>query len=106
MKKNNAITPDYVLRLFITGASPNSIKAVNNVKVICDKYLKDNYVLEIIDVYQQPLVAKNEQIVALPLLLKSHPFPVRRLIGSMSDTDKVLKGLDLDGIINTETIDK
>lgn len=94
------------MRLFITGASPNSVKAVNNLKTICEKYLKDNYELEIIDVYQQPLVAKKEQIIALPLLIKSHPFPVKRLIGNMSDTDKVLKGLALEELINKEEIDK
>jgi circadian clock protein KaiB len=101
LEKLTTITPAYVLRLYITGVSPNSVKAVNNLKSICDKYIKDKYELEIIDVYQQPLVAKNEQIIALPLLIKLHPLPVRRLIGNMSDTDKVLRGLDLEEIINT-----
>jgi circadian clock protein KaiB len=101
LKKNTTITPVHVLRLYITGVSPNSVKAINNLKSICDKYLKDRYELEIIDVYQQPLVAKNEQIIALPLLIKLHPLPVRRLIGNMSDIDKVLRGLDLEEIVNT-----
>ncbi len=88
-------TPDYILRLYITGASPNSAKAISNIKKICDQYLKNGYKLEIIDVYQQPDIARKEEIVALPLLVRSFPLPVKRLIGSMSDTQKVLKGLEL-----------
>lgn len=105
MKKNITITATYILRLYISGASPNSVRAVNNIKSICEKYLKDNYELEIIDVYQQPIVAQHEQIIALPLLIKLQPFPVRRLIGNMSDSEKVLKGLDLEEYINIKTID-
>jgi circadian clock protein KaiB len=89
------IPPKYVLRLYITGASPNSAKAINNLKSICNKYLPDGYDLQIIDVYQQPSIASKEQIIALPLLIKSFPLPVKRLIGSMSDRDKVLKGLEV-----------
>ena len=85
----------YRLRLFITGAAPNSSRAVMNLKDICETYLKGRYELEIIDVYQQPLIAQNEQIVALPLLVKATPGPERRLIGDMSDVDKVLRGLGL-----------
>jgi len=106
LKKDKTITPAYVLRLYITGASPNSVKAVNNIKFICDKYLKDKYELEIIDVYQQPLVAKSEQLIALPLLVKSYPLPVKKLIGNMSDTEKVLKQLELEMHINNEVSDK
>ncbi|WP_026629889.1 circadian clock KaiB family protein [Dyadobacter alkalitolerans] len=85
----------YELRLFITGASINSRRAVVNVKEICETYLKDRYSLEIIDVYQQKTIAEKEQIIALPLLIKSAPLPARRLIGDMSDTEKVLKGLGI-----------
>jgi len=85
----------YVLRLFVTGASPNSIRAITNLKKICETYLKDNYELEIIDIYQQPLIAESEQIIALPLLIKKAPSPERRLIGDMSDTQRVLRGLGL-----------
>lgn len=85
----------YVLRLFITGASINSRKAVVNLKEICEKYMKDNYSLEIIDVYQEKTLAEKEQILALPLLIKSKPLPARRLIGDMSDTEKVLRGLGI-----------
>ena len=83
----------YVLRLFVTGASINSLRAVSNVKEICEKYLKGNYSLEIIDVYQQKVLAEKENIIALPLLIKSFPLPERRMVGDMSDTSKVLKGL-------------
>jgi circadian clock protein KaiB len=85
----------YVLRLFVTGATPNSAKAIANLKDICETYLKDNYDLEIIDVYQQPLIAENEQIIALPLLIKKFPSPQKRLIGDMSDIEKVLRGLSI-----------
>jgi circadian clock protein KaiB len=88
--------PFYKLRLFITGASPNSIRAVNNTRRVCEQYLKGRYELEIIDVYQQAELIKSEQIVALPMLKKDHPFPQKRLIGDMSDLEKVLKGLGLE----------
>ncbi|MCE7040983.1 circadian clock KaiB family protein [Dyadobacter sp. CY312] len=83
----------YVLRLYITGASTNSLKAVNNLKEICDTYLDGKYSLEIIDVYQQKALAKKENIIALPLLIKSFPLPEKRIVGDLSDTAKVLKGL-------------
>ena len=86
---------NYQLRLFVTGASPNSTRAISNLKEICETYLKGKYELEIIDVYQQPLIAESEQIVALPLLIKKFPLPERRLIGDMSEIEKVLKGLGL-----------
>ncbi|WP_439583460.1 circadian clock KaiB family protein [Dyadobacter bucti] len=85
----------YVLRLFVTGASLNSRRAVVNLKDICEKYIKDDYSLEIIDVYQQKHIAEREQLLALPLLIKSHPLPEKRMIGDMSDTEKVLKGLGI-----------
>jgi len=86
---------EYILRLFVTGASPNSTRAIANLKEICETHLKGNYTLEIIDVYQQPLIAENEQIIALPLLIKKSPSPEKRLIGDMSDIEKVLRGLSL-----------
>jgi len=85
----------YVLRLFVTGATANSRRAVIHIKEICESYLANNYSLEIIDVYQQKEIAEQEQIIALPLLIKSSPLPQRRLIGDMSDTQKVLKGLGI-----------
>jgi len=95
MEETTATPEIYRLKLYITGASPNSAKAVNNIKNICEKFLKNRYVLEIIDIYQQPLLATTEQIIALPLLIKSYPLPAKRLIGNFADKEKVLKGLDL-----------
>jgi circadian clock protein KaiB len=85
----------YKLQLYVTGATPNSSRAIANIKDICEMHLKGKYELEIIDVYQQPLTAQHEQIVALPLLVKKSPLPERKLIGDMSDTEKVLKGLNI-----------
>lgn len=85
----------YVLRLYVTGASINSLRAIVNIKEICDKYIPDKYSLEIIDVYQQKSIAEQEQIIALPLLIKRAPLPEKRLIGDMSDTIKVLNGLGI-----------
>lgn len=97
---NNLDTENtYLLRLFVTGATPNSTRAIANLKEICEEHLKGNYELEIIDVYQQPLIAQSEQIIALPLLIKKSPYPERRLIGDMSDTKKVLRGLNLTATI-------
>ena len=88
--------PDtYNFRLFITGASPNSARAVANIRHICETYLKGNYTLEIVDVYQQQEIAEKEQLIALPLLIKKHPLPVRRLIGDLSDKQKVLMELGI-----------
>jgi circadian clock protein KaiB len=101
MENNKSIEPNYILKLYITGATPNSVRAINNLKKICEKYLKNRYELEIIDIYQQPLIAKTEQIIALPLLIKISPLPLKRLIGNMSDTQKVLKGLELEPV-NTD----
>lgn len=94
-KNSKKITAEYVLRLFITGATPNSIRAVTNIKQICEDHLKGRYSLEIIDVYQQVGIAEQEQLIALPLLIKKTPLPERRMIGDLSDTGKVLKGLGL-----------
>lgn len=93
--ENSSESTDYVLRLFITGASPNSVRAITNIKELCEKYLSGRYSLDIIDVYQQGAIAEKEQIVALPLLIKKMPLPERRLIGDLSETDKVLNGLGL-----------
>lgn len=92
---DDADTPEYVLRLFITGSSPNSVRAVSNIRQICETHLKGRYSLEIIDVYQQPALAQQEQIIALPLLIKKRPLPQRRLIGDLSESDKILKILDV-----------
>lgn len=95
-KQENDADDHYELQLFVTGASPNSVRAIANTRRICEEHLQGKYTLKIIDVYQQPIIAKEEQLIALPMLLKSHPPPATRLIGDMSDTQKVLKGLGRD----------
>lgn len=86
----------YVLRLFIAGMGPKSVQAIDNIKRICDEYLPGKYQLEIIDIYQYPIFAKDGQIVAAPTLIKELPPPLRKLIGSLADTERVLVGLDLE----------
>jgi len=85
----------YILRLYVTGMTPRSARAVKNLQTICDEYLKGRYDLEVIDIYQQPALTKGEQIIAAPTLIKKLPLPMRRIIGDMSDRDRVLLGLDL-----------
>jgi len=85
----------YALRLLVTGATPNSSRAISNLKEICETYLKGKYELEIIDVKQQPLITESEEIIALPLLIRKSPLPQKRLIGDMSDIEKVLRWLCL-----------
>ena len=85
----------YVLSLFISGISPKSTLAVTNIKRICEAKLQGRYKLEIIDIYQQPLLARSHQIIAAPTLIKRSPLPLRRLIGDMSNEAKVLSGLEL-----------
>ncbi len=85
----------YVLSLYVSGIHPNSTRAVVNIKSICEKYLKGRYELEIIDIYQQPDFALLEEIIAIPLLIKLLPLPVVRFIGDLSDTEKVLKELQI-----------
>ena len=85
----------YILILYVTGMTPRSIQAVNSLKKICKESLKGCYDLKVIDIYQQPDVAKREQLVAAPTLIKKLPLPLRRFIGDMSDTEKILAGLDM-----------
>ncbi len=110
MKKRNAPTPDhsadfdadaahakarYILRLYVTGTTPHSIRAIKNIRKICDEYLHGRYDLEIIDLSQRPGLAEGEQIIAAPTLIKKLPLPLRRFIGDMSQTERILLGLDL-----------
>lgn len=85
----------YVLRLYVTGMTPKSTRAIANVQKLCEKYLEGYYELKVIDIYQQPKLAKGEQIIATPTLIKQLPSPFRKLIGDMSDTERVLVGIDL-----------
>ena len=87
----------YILRLYVTGMTMRSARAIENLRTICEERLAGRYQLEVIDIYQQPELAGREQIVAAPTLVKSLPLPLRRIIGDMSDRDRVLIGLDLRG---------
>jgi circadian clock protein KaiB len=85
----------YILRLYVTGSSHRSLQAVYNLKKICEEYLPDDYDLEVIDIYKDPAAAREEQIIAAPTLVKKLPQPIRKFVGDMSNTEKILVGLDL-----------
>ena len=88
-------SPSYVLRLFVTGTTSRSARAIANLRRVCEEYLKGEYDLEVIDIYQMPAAAKEFQIVAAPTLVKMLPLPLRLIIGDLADKDRVLAGLDL-----------
>ena len=85
----------YVLRLYVTGSTPRSTKAIQNIRAICEEYLRGRYDLEVIDIYQQPVLARGEQIIAAPTLIRKLPEPLRKVVGDLSNTDRVLMGLDI-----------
>ena len=85
----------YVLRLYVTGMTPKSTRTIANVRKLCEEHLTGHYELDVIDIYQQLKLAKGEQIIATPTLIKKLPLPLRKLIGDMSDTERFLVGIDL-----------
>jgi circadian clock protein KaiB len=85
----------YILKLYVTGLTTRSARAIENLQTFCEKHLSGRYELQVIDVYQQPELTRTEQIVAIPTLIKKLPLPLRRLIGDMSDEERVLVGLDI-----------
>ncbi len=85
----------YVLRLYVSGMTPRSTRAVENVRKVCEEYLAGRYELEVVDIYQQPSLARDRQIIAAPTLIKEMPLPLRRIIGDLSSTERVLIGLDI-----------
>jgi len=96
--KRSLVSPQektYVLRLYITGMTPQSVRGIANLKKICEEHLQGRYELEVVDLYQQPQLAEGEQIIVAPTLIKKLPFPLRRIIGDMSKTECVMVGLDL-----------
>jgi circadian clock protein KaiB len=88
-------SPKYILRLFVSGILQNSVRAIKNINQICEQHLKDNYELEIIDIYQQPDLAISEQIIVIPVMIIKYPLPERRLIGDLSNAEKVLEILNI-----------
>ena len=91
-------TSDYSFQLYVAGSGPKSRRAIKNIKDICEKYLSASYDLKVIDLYQRPDLAEEEDIIAVPTLVKSAPEPARRIVGDLSDTQRVLDGL---GVCNT-----
>ncbi len=91
----SAAAAHYVLHLFVTGSTPRSIRAISNIRKICEKHLEGRYDLEVVDISLHPMLAGGAQIIAAPTLIKTLPLPLRRFIGDMSQTDRLLVGLDL-----------
>lgn len=85
----------YALRLYVAGMTPCSARAIANINEICQEHLKGLYRLQVIDLYQQPTLAKGDQIIAVPTLIRKLPPPLRRIIGDLSDRERVLDGLGL-----------
>ena len=85
----------YVLRLYITGTTTKSTRAVHNLLKVCQEHLVGRYDLEVIDIYQQPALAQAEDIIAVPTLLKKQPLPVRKLLGDLSNAQQLVASLDL-----------
>jgi circadian clock protein KaiB len=85
----------WILRLYVAGQTPNSLTAFENLKKICENYLESTYTIEVIDLLKHPQLAKDHQIIAVPTLIRKLPTPVKKIIGNLSDTEKVLVGLDL-----------
>jgi circadian clock protein KaiB len=85
----------YVLRLYVAGQTPKSIAAVTNLKKICEEHLAGRYKIEVVDLLENPQLARGDQILAIPTLVRKLPLPVRRIIGDLSNTERVLIGLDL-----------
>lgn len=88
-------TPHYSFRLYVTGTTPRSTRAIRNIRKLCEEHLTGRYDLEIVDIYQQPGLARDEQILAAPTLIKSLPLPLRRFIGDMSETERFMIGIGL-----------
>ncbi len=87
--------PHYVLRLYVSGTTARSVRAIASMRRVCDTLLRDQYELDVIDIYQNPAATKADQVVAVPTLVKLLPVPLRRLIGDLSDRERVLAGLDI-----------
>ena len=85
----------YVLRLYVTGMTPKSTRAIQSIKKICDEELRGRCDLEVIDIYQRPVLAEGDQIIATPTLVKKIPLPLRKFIGDLSETERIILGLDL-----------
>ncbi len=99
-EKKEEETKQYELRLYVAGQTPNSMRAFANLKKICEEYLQGQYRIEIVDLLVNPQLAKGDQILAVPTLVRKLPEPVRKIIGDLSNSERVLVGLDLRPINN------
>jgi circadian clock protein KaiB len=95
----------YVLRLYVTGATDRSSRAITNIRSFCERYLKGRYDLEVVDIYQQPSLAQTQEIIAAPTLVKSEPLPPKRLVGDFSDRGRLVAGLGVQGKTEGESPD-
>jgi circadian clock protein KaiB len=86
---------EYILRLYVTGSTPRSLKAISNLKRFCEEHFPDEYDLEIIDIYKNPEAVRDEHIIAAPTLIKKLPAPLRRFVGDLSNQEKLLVGMGL-----------
>jgi len=89
--------PPYQLRLYVAGQSPKSLRAVENLRLVCEEHLAGRYSVELVDLLENPQLARGDEIIAVPTLVRKLPHPIRRIIGDLSDTEKVLVGLQLRG---------
>lgn len=95
LRKRDAAPAEYVLLLYVTGMTERSLRAVENVRSVCRQHLEGRYDLRVIDLYQEPALARGDQIFAAPTLIKKLPAPLRRLIGDLSQRERVIEGLDI-----------
>jgi circadian clock protein KaiB len=95
IKSTAAASDVWSLRLYVAGQTPKSITALTNLKKLCDEHMKGKYTLDVIDLLQNPQLAKGDQILAIPTLVRKLPVPIRKIIGDLSNTERVLVGLDL-----------
>ena len=86
---------EYILRLYVTGSTPHSLRAISNLKRLCEEHLPGAYDLQVVDIYKNPDAARDAQIIAAPTLIKRLPAPLRRFVGDLSNTEKLLIGLDI-----------
>jgi circadian clock protein KaiB len=90
-----SVPPRYVLRLYVTGKTPNSVRAIAKIREVCEEALPGQYHLQVVDIYQQPALAEGDHILVAPTLVRRSPGPLRRLIGNLYDRDRLLAGLEL-----------
>ena len=95
LRSNKKPLPEYILRLYVTGSSPRSLRAISNLKRLCEEHLRGHYELQVIDIYKHPDAVREEQIIAAPTLVKRLPAPLRRFIGDLSNQQKLLIGLGI-----------